>query len=407
MKALILAAGGSTRMKPLTANRPKPLLFVGGRPFLEHTILALKNAGIREIILLVGYQKEKIKDYFNDGKKFGVKIEYAEQKERLGTAHAVGTVEMKNDFLCINGDVVITKELIKDLMNFYRKHKGVVVTGVNVKNSKDFGVLRVKKDKLKDIVEKPKNARNCLVNAGVYVFTPDIFGFIRKTKKSKRGEYEITSSIRMMMNKKDIHVFASKNEWVDVGRTWDLLDANRIYLEKMKKNVLGKVEKNTAVHGPVMIGRDSIIRSGSYIAGPVFIGKNCDIGPNCYIRPSTSIADNCRIGNATEIKNSVIMKNTKVPHHSYVGDSIIGENCNLGSGTKTANLRLDEKNIFSFIKGKKTDTGRRKLGVVMGDSVKTGINSMLDAGTVICENSFIGPGCFVKGWIKPDSVVCK
>jgi len=407
MKALVLAAGESTRMRPLTANRPKPLLFVGGRPFLEHTIIALKNAGIKEIILLVGYKKEKIKEHFKNGKKFGVKIGYAEQKERLGTAHAVGTVEMKNDFLCINGDVVITKELVNGLMDFYKKHKEVVVTGVNVNNPKEFGVLKVKDNKLKDILEKPKNARCCLINAGVYVFTPDIFGFIRKTKKSKRNEYEITSSIRTMMNKKEVHVFVSENEWVDVGRTWDLLDANRIYLKDMKGKILGKVEKNTAIHGAVMIGKGSVIRSGSYIAGPVFIGENCDIGPNCCIRPCTSIADNCRVGNAVEIKNSVIMKNTKIPHHSYVGDSIIGENCNFGSGTKTANLRLDEKNIFSFIKGKKTDTGRRKLGVVMGDNVKTGINSMLDAGTVIGENSFILPGCFVRGWIKPDSVVCK
>ena len=407
MKALILAAGESSRMMPLTANRPKSLLFVGGKPFLEHILLALRNAGIKEVTLLVGYQKEKIKDYFKDGGKLGVKIRYAEQKERLGTAHAVETVSIDENFLCINGDVLITKELIKNLMDFYRKHNGPVVTGVNVKDSKEFGVLKVKNNKLKDLMEKPKNAGKCLANAGVYVFTPDIFGFIRKTKKSKRGEYEITSSIRMMMNEKDVYVFVSKNEWVDVGRAWDLLDANRIYLEGMRKKVLGKVEKNTTIHGAVIIGNGSIIRNGSYIEGPVFIGENCDIGPNCYVRAYTSIGDNCRVGNAVEIKNSVIMKNTKIPHHSYVGDSIIGENCNLGSGTKTANLRLDEKGIFSFVKGKKTDTGRRKLGVVMGDNVKTGINSMLDAGTVIGENTFILPGCYVRGWIKPNSVVYK
>ncbi len=407
MKAFILAAGESTRMRPLTANRPKPLLFVGGKPFLEHTVLALKSAGIKDIILLVGYKKEKIKDYFKDGKKLGVKIEYAEQKERLGTAHAVGTVPMKKDFLCINGDVVLTKKRINDLMKFYKEYGAPIITGVNVVNPLGYGVLKVRNEKLIDISEKPKKAGNCLINAGVYVFSPDIFDFIRKTKKSVRGEYEITSSIKMMVKKKDIHVFVSKNEWADVGRAWDILDANKIYLKKIRRGVNGKIEKYVSILGNVFVGKNSIIRSGSYIEGPVFIGKNCDIGPNCYIREYTSIAENCRIGNAVEIKNSVIMKNTKIPHHNYVGDSIIGENCNLGSGTKTANLRLDEKNIYSFVKGKKTDTNRRKLGVVTGDNVKTGINSMFDVGTVIGENTFIGPGIFVKGWIKPDSKVLK
>ena len=153
--------------------------------------------------------------------------------------------------------------------------------------------------------------------------------------------------------------------------------------------------------GAVSIGKGTIVRSGTYIVGPVIIGSNCDIGPNCFIRASTAIGDNCHIGAAVEVKNSIIMSGSKVPHLNYVGDSVIGENCNLGAGTKVANLKLDKRNIF--IDGK--DTGRRKLGAIIGDNVQTGINSSINVGTLIGNNSFIGPGALAHGIISPGSKI--
>jgi bifunctional UDP-N-acetylglucosamine pyrophosphorylase/glucosamine-1-phosphate N-acetyltransferase len=151
------------------------------------------------------------------------------------------------------------------------------------------------------------------------------------------------------------------------------------------------------------MGKGTILRSGTYIQGSVIIGENCDIGPNSYIRGVTTIGDNCRIGNAVEVKNSIVMHNTNIPHHNYVGDSILGENCNLGSGTKVANLRLDEGPISVVIKGETINTGRRKLGVIMGNDVKTGINSMINIGTIIGEYTEIGPGAIASGYIAPRS----
>jgi bifunctional UDP-N-acetylglucosamine pyrophosphorylase/glucosamine-1-phosphate N-acetyltransferase len=145
--------------------------------------------------------------------------------------------------------------------------------------------------------------------------------------------------------------------------------------------------------------------SGSYIEGPAIIGDDCKIGPNCYIRPYTSIGSGCHIGNACEIKNSIIMDDSNVPHNSYVGDSVIGQNCNLGAGSKVANLRLDKKNIKVVLNGKKIDTKRRKLGVIIGDNVQTGINSMMNVGTMIGNDVFIGPGTVVSGEIKPNTKI--
>jgi len=189
--------------------------------------------------------------------------------------------------------------------------------------------------------------------------------------------------------------------WLDLSYPWDLLTANESLLAGIEPQRPGKVEKNVVVKGAVSIGENTVVRSGSYIVGPVIIGHNCNIGPNCYIRPSTSIGDNCHIGSAVEVKNSVIMKGSKIPHHNYVGDSIIGEGCNFGAGTKIANLRLDKKDIMAA----DMDTRRRKLGAIIGDRVETGINACINVGSIIGNNTHIGPGAIISGVILPDSTI--
>jgi bifunctional UDP-N-acetylglucosamine pyrophosphorylase/glucosamine-1-phosphate N-acetyltransferase len=196
-------------------------------------------------------------------------------------------------------------------------------------------------------------------------------------------------------------VYRKISYWLDTSYPWDLLPANESLLAAMEPENLGEVEENVVLKGAVSIGRGTVIKSGSYIEGPVIIGAECNIGPNCYIRPSTAVADGCHIGAAVEIKNSIIMKDTKIPHHNYVGDSVIGERCNLGAGTKVANLRLDDKQII--VAGR--PTGRRKLGVIMGDDVGTGINSCINIGTIIGNNTQIGPGALAHGVISPDSKI--
>ncbi len=409
MKAFILAAGDSTRMKPLTSNIPKPLLLAAGKPFLQHMLETLKVAGIRDISILIGWRQESIKECFGNGKKLGVKIQYLIQEERLGTAHAIGLAQnnFKSEFLCINGDVVLTEQIVQGLLKFQKKNKGTILTLAKVSVFKNYGVVELDGKKVSKIVEKPKRPKSGLVNAGIYIFTPEIFKAIKATQLSTRGEYEITDSIQILSKNADVFGFQlqEKDEWMDISMPWDLLTVNEIYLSKIKTKTLGKVEPYATLIGKVQVGKGTVIKNGAYIVGPVVIGENCDIGPNCLIRASTTIGNNCKVGNAVEIKNSIIMAHSNIPHHSYVGDSIIGMNCNLGSGTKVANLRLDEKNIKVVIKGDTVDTGRRKLGVIMGDNVKTGINSTINIGTIIGENTFIGPGAIVQGTIAPNSLI--
>ncbi|MGB2826352.1 MAG: bifunctional sugar-1-phosphate nucleotidylyltransferase/acetyltransferase [Thermoplasmata archaeon] len=402
-----MTAGEGVRMRPLTSNIPKPLLPVAGRPFLEHNIESLKAAGIKDLILLVGWKANRVREHFGDGKDYGVKIEYVEQKERLGTAHAIGMVEDRTDgpFLCLYGDVVLTKESVNGMLGHYKKVKGSVVALASVLDPKRYGCVEVEDGVVKSIVEKPESPTSNLVNAGAYVLEPEIFDAIRSTEKSVRGEYEVTDSFRILMDKK--HLFAHKltGEWIDVARPWDLLEANRILMADIESEVEGDVSERAELRGPVQVRKGSAVGPGSVVIGPAIIGEDTEVGPNAYIRPSTYVGAGCKVGNAVEVKNSIVMDGTKIPHLSYVGDSVIGERCNLGAGTKVANLRLDEREVSVIIDGRRTGSGRRKLGVIMGDDVKTGINATIDVGTIIGEEAFIGMGAVVNGTIAPKSKV--
>jgi UDP-N-acetylglucosamine diphosphorylase/glucosamine-1-phosphate N-acetyltransferase len=397
LKAVILAAGEGQRMRPLTATRPKVMLPVAGKPLLEHLLNEVKAAGVSEFIFVVGYCDKQVRSYFGSGEKWGVKIDYSEQRKQLGTADAIRMVSdvIDSNFMAINGDVVVNRTDIKKLMKSSRNTMSVI----EVTDPAGLGIVELSGNKVAGIYEKTRRPPSLMANAGLYLFTPEIFEAISKTEKSPRGEYEITDSLRILMSGKSGLNYIQLKSWLDLSYPWDLLEANEKMMALLKPQNLGQVEENVVLKGTVVIGKNTVVKSGSYIEGPVIIGDDCRIGPNCYIRSSTTIGNDCHIGAAVEIKNSIIMSGTDVPHLNYVGDSVIGEGCNFGAGTKIANLRLDEQNIY--VGG--IDTKRHKLGAIIGDNVKTGINCSINVGTIIGNNTFIGPGVVARGNILPNT----
>jgi bifunctional UDP-N-acetylglucosamine pyrophosphorylase/glucosamine-1-phosphate N-acetyltransferase len=397
LKAVIIAAGEGKRMRPLTHNKPKVMLPVAGKPILEHLLGEMKLSGIDKFVFVTGYGEEKVKEYFGSGSKWGVSIEYLTQVDQAGTADAVRTAENSVDdrFVVANGDIIIESGDIKALV----EGSGNTMSLFEVENPEELGTVVVEDGYIKHIYEKVDKPPSNLANAGIYLFNKDIFEAIARTSLSPRGEYELTDSIQWLADNNIKVAYQKLGHWLDLSYPWELLMVNETILANLKSEIQGEVEDNVALKGTIYIGKGSVIRSGSYITGPVTIGEDCDIGPNCYIRPSTAIGNGCHVGAAVEIKNSIIMDRSKVPHLSYVGDSVIGEDCNLGAGTKVANLKLNNKEIV--VDGK--NTGRRKLGVIMGDGVETGINTSINVGTVIGSNSRIGPGAFVSGILPPRS----
>jgi UDP-N-acetylglucosamine diphosphorylase/glucosamine-1-phosphate N-acetyltransferase len=362
--------------------------------------------------LVTHYMGETIRNYFGDGSNLGLKVTYVEQGKILGTGNATEVVEpyIDSDFILIYGDLLFGQNTVKTVIEKFKESKAAMTMAVvPVEKTENYGIVEQNVQReVKRIVEKPPagKAPSNLANAGIYAFSKQVFDVIKRTKTSIRGEWELTDAITMFVKSGKIvnTVELSKGEWFDIGRPWDLLDANIWVLKRMEHRALGIIEQGAHLIGPVTIAESARVRSGAYIEGPAFIDEEADVGPNCYIRPGTSLGKRVRVGNAVEIKNSLIMDGTHIGHLSYVGDSVVGEKCNLGAGTIIANLRFDDGSVEMKIKDKVVDTGRRKLGVVMGDNVKTGIKSMFMPGVKVGGNAWVGANLVVEKDLSANSV---
>jgi bifunctional UDP-N-acetylglucosamine pyrophosphorylase/glucosamine-1-phosphate N-acetyltransferase len=291
----------------------------------------------------------------------------------------------KDRFLMLNGDVLPDVGTLQEVIDSEEN----VVTAIKVEDPKRYGVFLQENGYFKSVVEKSAHPPSNLANAGIYSLQRSIFDALAKAPLSERGEYELTDGLNLLAEMEKIRIVELKS-WLEIGRPWDILEANEILLRDFEPRILGEVEPGATLKGRVSVGKNTLIMAGAYIEGPVIIGEDCKIGPNCYIRPATCVGNNVRIGNAVEIKNSAIMDATKIGHLSYLGDSVIGSGCNFGAGTICSNLRHDKAKIKSYIKGQRIDSGRRKLGAIMGDDVKMGIHTTIYPGTVV-ESGFMGP----------------
>jgi glucose-1-phosphate thymidylyltransferase len=397
LKAVILAAGEGRRCRPLTQTRSKVMLPVGNRPFMEHVISALAANDIRDIYVVVGYQKERVMDYFEDGLDFGVKITYLEQNELLGTAHALRKAEsyVNEQFLVVNGDNLIDARAVKELIA--AKGENVILAALR-QHSGDYGVLMVQEQRVKAIIEKPGRPCSGILNTGAYKFSPAIFEDLRHTPLSERGSYELTQTLSQMIAEgREVVPVIGKGIWSDAIFAWDLLNANSLALGMKDTNIFGEIEEGAIIKGPVGVGKGSIIRSGSYLVGPICIGEDCDIGPSVTILPSTSIGDSVRIGSHSEVRNSIIMSDARMGSASIVSDSVIGASCILGDllVVETGHAVVDLEGAFE----------RVEFGAIIADDATMGSRVLAFPGTVVGTGARIGSGASIRGWIERESRV--
>ena len=318
-QAVILAAGEGQRLRPFTVTKPKVMLSIAGKPILSYVVESLAQNGIRNIVLVVGYRKEQVFDYMGSGEQFGVNITYVTQERQLGTAHALAQAKAatENEFLVLPGDNLIEANTIAQFVTMVPE--AVLVKRVD--NPLRYGVVTIESGVVKDIVEKPKEAKSNIINTGIYAFTKEVFNFIEP-------ELDIPDVLNNMIAQgKPITAQETDGTWLDVAYPWDILSLNATVLRQIQAKLGGTIETGVSVKGSVWVGKDTVIRSNSYIAGPVVIGDNCDIGPNVCLLPATSIGDNVVVSPFSEIKNSVIGNDVSIGSGCVIQDSVIDKGC--------------------------------------------------------------------------------
>ena len=401
MKAAILAAGRGERLWPLAEKNPKHLLPIGGEPLLQRTVRGLVQAGVRDIVMVVQFEAEKIKSFFKDGRQLGCKIGYVKQKRLGGTADAVKTVEDElrgeDRFLIVYGDNYFDQKALDKFVKS-SDSKDLLMGAAEVKDPSRFGSLEVKRGNIVAIHEKVASGNVGVVNAGIYVLDNSIFSAVRKTRRSRRREFEFTDSLSLLMadGRRIRTIPFGKGQWVGISYPWDLLEANRSALDSDEEVRDGETEVGVHLKGSIGLAKGSRVKSGSYIEGPVYVGEGAVVGPNAYLRPGTSLGKGVKVGAGCEVKNSILMDEAKIPHLCYVGDSVLGNRVSLGAGTITANLKFNDSHVESRVKGRMIDSGQRKLGAIFGDGAKTGINVSIFPGVKIGADAWIGPGTIVR-----------
>mgnify|MGYP000283051407 FL=1 len=386
MQAVLLAAGQGTRMRPLTDSLPKPMLPVADRPLLAHTADAAVDAGADELIVVVGYEAEEVRSYFGERYR-GVPVTFAIQQSQDGTADAVRAAReyLDGPFAVLNGDNLYDPTSIESLFD-----SGPALATFQVADPSNYGVISVEGNYVSDIVEKPADPPTNLANTGAYVFPAETREWL-DVPESERGEYEITDVVARVIDEYDVTP-VELDRWLDVGRPWELLAANEWKLDDLDRRIDGDVSADADLRGTVLIEEGATVEPGVVIEGPALVRSGATVGPNAYIRGATLLGEDTHVGQSVELKNTVVMADSNVPHLSYVGDSVLGREVNLGAGTKVANLRHDGGDVRLTVKGDRVSTGRRKFGVVVGDGVKTGINTSLNAGVTLSTGASTTPG---------------
>jgi glucose-1-phosphate thymidylyltransferase len=336
MKGVILAAGEGTRLRPLTHTGPKHLLPLAGKPIISYGIYKMKEIGLREIGVIVGYRAEDIQRTLKDGSSDGVKINYFIQQPQKGIAHALKFAEkyLQDDkFIVYLGDNLLKQSLKKFVDLFEGNDFDAYILLSKVRNPERFGVAVLDGQKVVKLVEKPRKHISDLALVGIYFFKPVIFKAIQQIKPSWRNELEITDAIQWLIDHEyNVRADVIEGWWADTGSELDLLEANYFLLEDLEPYNKASFEEGSKYFGKVRIEEGTKAKSNTTVRGPVYIGRNC-ILENAVIRPFTSIGDNCEIKDS-EIENCIVLDNCKISCRKRIVDSIIGKNSTILSNNE-------------------------------------------------------------------------
>jgi len=332
---------------------------------------------------------EHFKDYED------VNISFSIQDKQLGTAHALETARkyIKDSFLVLSGDNIIDHKSILEIISDKSEYSMLIKEH---SHPSKYGVVFLKEGMLDKIIKQPKEDIGRFISTGIYKFPASIFSRIKEF--TSKGDYSLFSVIQSLVDEGKYINTIDTSLWMDIVYPWDLIDVNSVITQSYEKSIAGKIEKNVTMKGPVIIGKDTVISSGSYIIGPVVIGNGCEIGPNVCIFPSTTIGDNSVIHPFNEIRNSVIMNDVHIGSNSFITDSVISKgtilnnNFSSSSGERLIKIEDECKEV-------------KNIGALIGEDCNFGNHVVVDPGIIIGRKCEIESMKRIRKDIKSNSKV--
>lgn len=328
MKALVLAGGSGTRLRPITHTSAKQLVPLANKPILFYVLEAIAHAGITEVGIIVGDSSGEIQQSVGDGSAFGIKATYIEQDAPKGLAHCVLIArEFLGDepFVMYLGDNFLVGGIDSFVDEYERSGANAQILLRRVPDPQQFGVAILDDGgSVVGLVEKPKDPPSDLALVGVYIFDETIHRAVREIEPSWRGELEITDAIQWLFDAGlAVRAHETTGDWIDTGKKDDLLEANRIVLDGVDASLQGRVDSDSQVIGRVVLEEGATL-VGSLVRGPAIIGTGSTI-TNSYVGPYTSISSDCEISDS-EIENSIVLEGSHIAGIRRIDESLIGKN---------------------------------------------------------------------------------
>jgi glucose-1-phosphate thymidylyltransferase len=387
-QAVVLAAGRGERLHPLTSLRPKVLLPVANKPILRYVLEALAANGIGDIVVVVGYRRERVQDALGSGDELGVRIRYVVQEQQLGTGDALrGALKLAGpQFLVLPGDNMIAPETIAPLL----EAQGETILVKEEGSPYHYGLVVAEDGRVVRLVEKPGLPLSRWVNTGNYLLTSRIFSYLEEHQ-------DLTAAIQHMVDdQQSVRIQNTTGPWLDANYPWDLLELNNVALGKLSPMPTPQREEGVVIKGPVNVGKNTIIRANSYLVGPLLIGSGSEIGPNACVFPSTTVGDNVVIGPFTEVRNSIIEDSVRIGAHSLVQDSLIAGGCTFEGRLAIASGRITIPDGEGRVV---------RAGAVIADYAEVGYDVTFASGIMVGKGVHVRGGKRIAENIPEDALV--
>jgi glucose-1-phosphate thymidylyltransferase len=357
---------------------------VGNKPVLEHVVEALVDAGVTELVFVVGYRRERIQTHFGDGDDWDTDIEYVVQEKQLGTGHAVLQAQgnVGDEFLVVNGDSFVGTDLLVDLIEGAGEGPAVAVTRSD--EPTDYGVVDVENGKVVGLEEKPRvyDAETETINAGAYRFDRGVFEDIRES--SGGGEIALTDAVVRRTEEGEGVQAVYTDGWDDISHLWDVLSVNAATVSDEME-----AEREDSHRG---------VHPTAHVAEAVAVGRNVRVGPNATVLPGTSLGDNVSVGAGAVVANSVLFADASVGENAVVRDCVVAGNASMGPNATVEGGKADvvvEGGLYQDV----------RLGGVVGDNSTVGGGACLEPGTVLGNDVRVGTGATTKGRVGSGTVV--